>query len=184
MKHIRTVATLLLLTGLFIAYHYGIPKYIAHLVIGLSMLTFEILDAKTFQSRISNGYVFKLKSNVWTESVIITAVLLYFFSFEPMNTWNIVGISAIILSGISKCFRGTSAYYRANKEGVWNLHTNQKFIPSENITALRITNDELAIDTIKYKNELLIKSKKLVQPEWEKLTLQFIELEKTWVNKR
>ena len=157
MKHFRTIITLILLSGIFFAYYYDVPKYWVHFIVGVSLLLFELFDFNYFKHWLYEGGFIKVKSNVWTESVITTAVVLYFFSDQPMNIWNIIGISALLISGISKIIRCTSAYYRANAEGIWKLHTNTKFISSEKINSLRITDEELSIDTTKYQNDFQVK---------------------------
>lgn len=151
-------------------------------MVGVSMLLFEFYDYKTFEQLLSQGDFIKVKSSVWTENVITTAVVLYFFSDQPMNVWNIIGVSALLLSGISQSIRGTSAYYRANLEGIWNLHTNSKFISAEKITNLKMTGDEISIDTAKHKNEFQVKSKNLRNLKWDDLTAHLTELNKAWAS--
>lgn len=80
--------------------------------------------------------------------------------------------------------RERKAYYQVTSDGVWNLHTQEQFIKPDRITGIRISQEEIAIDTTKYINDLQVKSKQLKSPRWEELAQRFMELKEVWLKEK
>ena len=184
LRQIRIIIAVILAPGLLIAYYYNVPKYLLHFVLAVVILVFEVDAYKVIRQIIAQGDFFKIRSRTWIQEAFMYPAMIYFFTDQPMNIWNIIAISALVLSGISKIIRGTSAYCRVAEDGVWNLYTHQKLIAAEDITQVNVSAAEISIDTKKYRNELLVKAKNLREPAWKKLTNDLSRLEKVWVKQQ
>ena len=174
------ISVIILIILLVVPYKYDIPVYYSFFGLGIVYLISELIYVRAFNKRIAVPNVYVLNSHVWIGSLLSTGCFIYFASLEPHNFWTIAAMILLALGGLSKMNRERKAYYKATEDGVWNLHTQDHFIKPDQITGIRISQEEIAVDTTKYINDLQVKSKQLKSPSWDELTKRFLELKEVW----
>ena len=185
MKYIYPLLSIFLVTGLILLPNqFDVPERYSYFGLGIVYLISELIYDRLFKKRITGEHIFILKSNVWIEPLIITTSLIYFFSIQPLNVWTITAMILLAHGGLSRMNRERKAYYQVTSDGVWNLHTQEQFIKPDRITGIRISQEEIAIDTTKYINDLQVKSKQLKSPRWEELAQRFMELKEVWLKEK
>ncbi len=175
------ISVIILIILLVVPYKYDIPVYYSYFGLGIVYLISELIYVRLFKKRITGEHIFILKSNVWIGSFLAMVSIIYVFSLQPHNVWTITAMILLALSALSKMNRERKAYYQVTSEGVWNLHTQEHFIKPDQITGIRISQEEIAIDTIEYTNHLKAKPKQLKSPTWDELTKRFFELKEVWL---
>jgi len=171
----RTIILILLALAFVVSYVLESPNELVNFVLATGLLVFELYE--TFKLRQLNvtTTTFQLSSNEWLGGLGLTGFIIYYFSDEPMNIWNISAIVEVMVFGAFYAVRNRTLTYSIEDGGIRNLF-NGKFLNSSTITNIRFNDDQLAIDTTKYQNDLVIKSSSLRSPNWNKLTTELTNL--------
>lgn len=99
---------------------------------------------------------------------ILTLIPAFFFvSLEVLNVWNVTGIIFLAITAVLKVMIGKYTYYELVADGIRNLNKNTVSLKIRDITGIRVTEDEIAVDTTKYINELQIPRDALKEPHFD-----------------
>ncbi|MBL3656130.1 hypothetical protein [Fulvivirga sediminis] len=131
----------------------------------------------------TEGFIFKIKSNNWMLVVFSVGIYVLPVLYYPIKIWNILFISFMAIFGLLLAWQKKVETYKVEPDGIRNLYSN-KLLSKEVITAIRIESNELAIDTTKYLNDLVIKKKSLISPTWDELIKELQALYSPIDNKR
>lgn len=169
----------LILIGLTVVLSFSLDwsNEIMNFSLAYILLISEILNFSKNLRKSRSSKLLVLKTNNWIGGLIIIAFLIYMFSDESMNSWNIAAIVGIALYGILEFIQNFRVRYEISEEGIKNLNDN-KIIQATQITGIDFNNEQIAIHTKKYQNELIIRSSNVEFPDWNQLTLELSLLDK------
>ena len=158
-----------------VSYALEFPKELVNFFLATGLLAYELYE--TFKLRQLNirTTTFQLSSNEWLGGLGMTGFIIYYFSDETMNIWNISAIVEVGFFGAFYAVRNRTLTYSIENGGIRNLF-NGKLLDSSTITNIKFNDEQLAIDTTKYQNDLVIKSANLKSPGWKELTYELTEL--------
>jgi len=171
----RLFALILIVLTVVLSFSLDWPNELMNFSLALILLISELFNFIKYQNKIKESNLIKLKSNNWLGGWVMVAFAVYWFSDEPMNIWNIVAIVGVIIYGILESIQNFRTHYLVNEEGIRNLYDN-KLIAASDITGTDFNDDQIAIHTKKYQNELIIQSSKVESPNWDELTSQLSKL--------
>jgi len=146
----------------------------------LLLLVGEALVHIAVKKKLRIKQSFKIKSNRWSITVLSIAAMSYSFTFQSINTYAFGTISFLFLWGAFNISRTRYEYLAIEEDGVWDLEIDKKIIDPSTVTTVRFLEAEIAIDTTKYRNDLVIMSNRLKSPKWEELVAHLVEMEKRW----
>ncbi|WP_421764941.1 hypothetical protein [Ekhidna sp.] len=167
----------LLLIGLTAVLSYVLdwPNELMNFSLSIILLASELFNFIKYQNQIKTANLIKLKSNDWLGGWVTIAFVVYWFSDEPMNVWNIAAIVGVIIYGILDSIQNFRAHYLINEEGIRDMYGKQ-LIEASDITTTEFNSEQIAIHTTKYTNDLIIQSSKLESPSWDELTSELSKL--------
>ena len=172
----RLIFLVLIVAACSISYLQDYPTELTNLLLATALLGFEVFQKIKTDHILKSVKTFKLKSRQWLNGVAQTAILVFFFSDEPMNFLNISAIATIALAGILNIYQNSTIKYTIETKGIRNLFSG-KLLDSKTITNVNYSEIEIGIDTRKYQNDLVIKSSNLVAPTWNELAAELKKLE-------
>ena len=156
---------------------FELPNEVLNFCLGLTLLFIQLLNFSHFKKQLILDKLIFIKSNEWMGTLPMIGFMIYWFSDEPMNFWNITAILSILAYGILEAIQNFNVIYKYGDEGIRNLRTN-KFKAAENIKEVNFNTEKLVIHTDKYRNDLVILAKNLKMPTWETLTFELSKLNK------
>lgn len=145
--------------------------------LALTLLTVEVLDFNRHRKQLNSDNLIILKSNDWLNTLPMIGFMIYWFSDEPMNIWNIAAILGILVYGTFQSIRHFRLIYEVNENGILDYRTN-KLKAMDEIQGVDFNSVKLAVHTSKFRNDLVILSKDVQSPTWEELTEKFSVLKK------
>ncbi len=173
----RIILVIIILTAVGFTIAFDFPNELVNLFLATSILAQESYEYYKYYKLSNSKTLFRFASYEWLGALGVSGFMLYWFSDEPMNIWNIIAIiEVLILTGIY-IIRNWTLNYVIEEEGIRNL-SDGKLIETNTITRIKINEEQLAIDTTKFQNDLRVKSSNLKTPSWAELTEEFAKLKK------
>jgi len=101
--------------------------------------------------------------------------------FILSNIYEMTGIVILYLLYAVIIINGLKSVYKIDPHGISKKDDLISVIKKEDITELEFHEDKIAIHTLRYRNDFVIKKKKLFHPSWDDLIDQIRESEKLWL---
>lgn len=171
----RVIILILLALAFVVSYALKFPNELVNFFLANGLLAFELYETFKLRNLHATTTTFKLSSNEWLGGLGMTGFIIYYFSNEPMNLWNISAIVEVMVFGAFYTVRNRTLTYSIEDGGIRNLF-NGKFLNSSIITNIQFNDEQLVIDTTKYQNHLVIRSSNLRFPNWKEITTKLIKL--------
>lgn len=152
-----------------------VPHEQINFFFALIMLICEVVATSLFNKETATGKIFKIQTYEWLGAFAITVFLLYGFTAGEWNAWNIMSVLLIISFGFLYSSRNKSIAYSIREDTIKDLH-RKKDIILEEVNSINIKDEEIAINTKQFVNELVIKRDQLISPDWDDLKLEFEKL--------
>ena len=143
--------------------------------LALILVSSETFNFFNHLKKVGSKDFVKVKSDDWFSGLILVAFMIYWFADEPMNFWNLSAIIGVIIYGILVALRDYRSGYLITGEGILNLKDN-KLLSKSDIKSIDFKSEEINIHSSRYKNDLTIRSSKLISPNWDELTLKLSKL--------
>lgn len=177
----RIAILIIILVAILVGYALDFSKELRNFCLATAVLGFEIVDFMSAKKRIEDAFTFKIWSTQWMFGVAFAMFLIFSFSDDLMNIWNVVALTeTITYGGLYIAINRVTTYQVAN-DGIRNLN-NGKMIDFSTITEITINDNEIAINTTKYQNDLVIKKDVLHSPTWQELVSNIPKLNETPAN--
>ena len=159
------LVALIILTGLLFDFETEIVNFcFAILLFFIELISY--LKNRVF-IKLRNRIV--IKSYDWIGGLVFGGFMIFWFSDDTMNLWNISAIILVIASGLLDSLLRTTVVFTYDKTGIKNMHQN-KLIPWSKIKEIENNNDSISIHTTEYRNDLVFHANKLKYPSWNELT--------------
>jgi hypothetical protein len=171
----RAIILILLALAFVASYALELPNELVNFFLATGLLAFELYETFKLRQLNATTTTFQLSSNEWLGGLGMTGFIIYYFSDEPMNVWNICAIAEAVIFGVFYAVRNRTLTYSIEDIGIRNLFDG-KLLDSSTITNIQFNDEQLAIDTTKYQNDLVIKSSNLRSPNWNELTSELTKL--------
>ncbi len=155
---------------------------ITFLVFSLVILVFGYFHFRIYKRKMRNKSVIKTRSFKWMVFPLLYISAFSVFDLSHISFGYVVGgfLLTVFIALNTLLYRYN--YLVISSEGVWDIDSDDKLIDSRQVTQVNINEHEIAIDTTRYKNDLIIKSRNLKHPSWSELIKEFKELRKTWLS--
>ncbi len=108
----RIIITLLIVLAVTISYAIELDNELFNFSLATFMLAYELYTFRNFQQAHKSNKIFKLNSQEWLGGIGASAFVIYHFSNEQMNSWNIVAIVFMIIFGILYAIRNRTTTYQ------------------------------------------------------------------------
>jgi hypothetical protein len=164
----RIIILAFIISTVFTGYLFGFSNEIRNFCLATGVLGFEVVDFFTFRRRSNHTFVFKVWSTQWMFGIGFAFLLIYFFSDDLMNIWNVCAIGEIVVYATLYVARNRFSVYVCEQNGIRNLN-NGEVLDSSTITAIKVDDKSIVIDTTKYQNDLVVKADILHTPTWDEL---------------
>ncbi len=172
-NRILIVASLILIVTL--SFSFNVPNEIMNFSLATVLLISEIIQFLKYKQRTKNKKPIVFNTYNWLGGWVMVGFAVYWFSDELFNAWNVIAIAGVITFGVLESLQNYKLLYELNKEGFRNLSSNI-LIPASDITGVDFDENQLAIHTTKYQNDLILKSSNLKSPTWDELTSELSNL--------
>ena len=174
----RIIILTLIITALVTSYAFGFSNELVNFCLASGLLAFEAVEFIKLRMVVLNSpSIFQIWSTEWIYGTGVTFFLIYSFSDDPMNGWNISAIIEIVIFGALYLLRNRRQVYLIEEAGIRNL-CNHKLLDSSIITGIKFDDKTLVIDTTRYSNDIVIRSDVLYSPTWDELTSELSKLNK------
>ena len=177
----RFAILVFIVTAIVVGYVFNFPKELRNFCLATAVLGFEVLDFFMTRTRSKNIFTFKIWSTQWMFGFGFAALLVFSFSDDSMDIWNVFAISETVVYAALYVARNRFTAFQLSNDGILNLNKGE-IIAYSTITAITISDSEIAIDTTRYRNELVIKADVLYSPTWSELVSNFPNLKAASVN--
>lgn len=174
----RIILVIIILTAIGFSIAFDLPNELVNLLLASSILIQESYEYYKFHKLSNSKTLFRFANYEWLGALGVSGFILYWFSDEPMNILNIIAITEVFIFTGIYIIRNWTLNYIIEEEGIRNL-SDGKLIELNTITRIKINEEQLAIDTTKFQNDLIVKSSNLKTPSWAELTEEFAKLKRT-----
>jgi hypothetical protein len=177
----RFAILVIIVTAIIVGYVFNFPNELRNFCLATAVLCFEVFDFFMTRTRSKNVFTFKVWSTQWMFGLGFAALLVFSFSDDSMDIWNVFAISETVVYAALYVARNRFTAFQVENDGILNLNKGE-IIAYSTITAITINDTEIVIDTTRYRNELVIKADVLYSPTWDKLVSNFPNLKAASVN--
>lgn len=161
----RIVNVILLLPTILVFIIFRVSDGIANFCLATSLFVSGVTDVLIQRKRSSQAVVFRIRSTQWIFGIAAAMFLVYSFADDEMTMLNVVAVAESVAYGALSIFGHRFSIYRFEEEGIRNLG-NDDFLAYAAITAVRVDDTSIAIDTLKHQNDLVVKRGTLQAPTW------------------
>jgi hypothetical protein len=167
----RLAILIIILIAILVGYIFDFSNELRNFALATAVLGFEVYDFFTSRRRSQSAFTFKIWSTQWMFGGAFAMFLIFSFSDDLMNMWNVFALSETIAYGGLCVVTNRFTTYQVANDGIRNLN-NGRVIDFSIITAITINDNAIAIDTTKYQNDLVIKADVLYSPTWPKTSFK------------
>jgi hypothetical protein len=171
----RFAILIFIVTAIIVGYVFNFPKESRNFCLANAVLCFEVFDFFMTRPRSKNVLTFKVWSTQWMFGLGFAALLVFSFSDDSMDLWNVFAISETVVYAALFVARNRFTAFQVESDGIFNLNKGE-LIAYSTITAITINDTEIVIDTMRYRNELVIKADVLYSSTWGELVSNFPNL--------
>lgn len=147
---------------------FSFPINVLHVIMAVLLVSMELFELKQQKEKEKTGLLIKVRSLGWVGSIVITGILGYWFISQGASPVIYLSMGLLVCFLFLQIRRQWFSRYILTETGLNGINDSLK-ISSADIDNIRMDDDQISVDTFKYRNDFELERKNLIEPEWEEL---------------